>query len=149
MLAILATMLDNCYCYSSSSLCVVATCACSRALQALCLCSAPLSAVTPTFMLNALCSIAFLLIMPHAVLLIAYESMHVLMCRVVGDVGMAGVPIDSVEDMKQLFDGIPLDKVTFAHTAVLIVYNAQIEHGRVTTLLCCIYICTYTCNVGN
>jgi methylmalonyl-CoA mutase len=37
--------------------------------------------------------------------------MCVPMHRVVGDVGMAGVPIDSVEDMKQLFDGIPLDKV--------------------------------------
>ena len=31
--------------------------------------------------------------------------------RVVGDVGEAGVAIDSVEDMKILFDGIPLDEV--------------------------------------
>src|SRR3978361_2257979 len=31
--------------------------------------------------------------------------------RVVGDVGKAGVAIDSVEDMKILFDGIPLDKM--------------------------------------
>eukprot|EP00953_Heterococcus_sp_UTEX-ZZ885_P025198 13704-Heterococcus_DN1.PRE.1 len=37
------------------------------------------------------------------------------MDRVVGDVGMAGVPIDSVEDMKQLFDGIPLDKLEYMH----------------------------------
>ena len=37
-----------------------------------------------------------------------YDSDHE---RVVGDVGMAGVPISSVEDMKVLFDGIPLDKV--------------------------------------
>ena len=34
-----------------------------------------------------------------------YDSDHE---RVVGDVGMAGVAIDSVEDMKILFDGIPL-----------------------------------------
>ena len=32
--------------------------------------------------------------------------------RVKGDVGMAGVAIDSVEDMKILFDGIPLDKMS-------------------------------------
>ena len=31
--------------------------------------------------------------------------------RVEGDVGMAGVAIDTVEDMRVLFDGIPLDKV--------------------------------------
>ena len=37
-----------------------------------------------------------------------YDSDHP---RVAGDVGMAGVAIDSVEDMKILFDGIPLDKV--------------------------------------
>ena len=36
--------------------------------------------------------------------------------RVVGDVGMAGVPIDSVEDMKVLFDGIPLDKMSVSMT---------------------------------
>lgn len=36
--------------------------------------------------------------------------------RVVGDVGMAGVAIDSVEDMKVLFDGIPLDKVSVSMT---------------------------------
>ena len=36
--------------------------------------------------------------------------------RVVGDVGMAGVAIDSVEDMKILFDGIPLDKISVSMT---------------------------------
>ncbi len=36
--------------------------------------------------------------------------------RVVGDVGKAGVAIDSVEDMKTLFDGIPLDKVSVSMT---------------------------------
>jgi methylmalonyl-CoA mutase len=35
---------------------------------------------------------------------------------VVGDVGKAGVAIDSVEDMKILFDGIPLDKMTVSMT---------------------------------
>ena len=33
-----------------------------------------------------------------------------------GDVGMAGVAIDSVEDMKILFDGIPLDKMSVSMT---------------------------------
>ena len=37
-----------------------------------------------------------------------YDSDHP---RVTGDVGKAGVAIDSVEDMKILFDGIPLDKM--------------------------------------
>lgn len=36
--------------------------------------------------------------------------------RVHGDVGMAGVAIDSVEDMKMLFDGIPLDKMSVSMT---------------------------------
>ncbi|OXA56817.1 Methylmalonyl-CoA mutase, mitochondrial [Folsomia candida] len=36
--------------------------------------------------------------------------------RVKGDVGMAGVAIDSVEDMKTLFDGIPLDKMSVSMT---------------------------------
>jgi len=36
--------------------------------------------------------------------------------RVTGDVGMAGVAIDSVEDMKILFDGIPLDKMSVSMT---------------------------------
>jgi len=42
-----------------------------------------------------------------------YDSDHP---RVVGDVGMAGVAIDSVEDMKILFDGIPLDKMSVSMT---------------------------------
>lgn len=33
-----------------------------------------------------------------------------------GDVGMAGVAVDSVEDMKLLFDGIPLDKMSVSMT---------------------------------
>ncbi|CEF67364.1 Methylmalonyl-CoA mutase, mitochondrial [Strongyloides ratti] len=36
--------------------------------------------------------------------------------RVFGDVGMAGVAVDSVEDMKALFDGIPLDKISVSMT---------------------------------
>ena len=36
--------------------------------------------------------------------------------RVTGDVGMAGVAIDSVEDTKILFDGIPLDKMSVSMT---------------------------------
>lgn len=36
--------------------------------------------------------------------------------RVHGDVGMAGVAIDSVEDMKHLFDGIPLGKISTSMT---------------------------------
>ncbi|MDP7603393.1 MAG: methylmalonyl-CoA mutase, partial [Alphaproteobacteria bacterium] len=36
--------------------------------------------------------------------------------RVVGDVGKAGVAIDTVEDMKRLFEGIPLDKVSVSMT---------------------------------
>jgi methylmalonyl-CoA mutase len=42
-----------------------------------------------------------------------YDSDHP---RVKGDVGKAGVAIDSVEDMKILFDGIPLDKVSVSMT---------------------------------
>ncbi|WP_397299621.1 methylmalonyl-CoA mutase [Nonlabens ulvanivorans] len=42
-----------------------------------------------------------------------YDSDH---DRVVGDVGKAGVAIDSVEDMKVLFDGIPLDKMSVSMT---------------------------------
>ncbi|MGR3550398.1 methylmalonyl-CoA mutase [Pseudooceanicola sp.] len=42
-----------------------------------------------------------------------YDSDHP---RVVGDVGKAGVAIDSVEDMKILFEGIPLDKVSVSMT---------------------------------
>eukprot|EP00003_Mantamonas_plastica_P027879 TRINITY_DN610_c0_g1_i3.p1 TRINITY_DN610_c0_g1~~TRINITY_DN610_c0_g1_i3.p1 ORF type:complete len:389 (-),score=98.14 TRINITY_DN610_c0_g1_i3:627-1793(-) len=42
-----------------------------------------------------------------------YDSDHE---RVKGDVGMAGVAVDSVEDMKVLFDGIPLDEMTVSMT---------------------------------
>src|ERR1700733_8981450 len=42
-----------------------------------------------------------------------YDSDHP---RVVGDVGLAGVAIDSVEDMKILFDGIPLDRMSVSMT---------------------------------
>lgn len=42
-----------------------------------------------------------------------YDSDHP---RVLGDVGKAGVAIDSVEDMKILFDGIPLDKMSVSMT---------------------------------
>lgn len=42
-----------------------------------------------------------------------YDSDHE---RVVGDVGKAGVAIDSVEDMKVLFDQIPLDKMSVSMT---------------------------------
>ena len=62
-----------------------------------------------------------------------YDSDHP---RVVGDVGKAGVAIDSVEDMKILFEGIPLGEMTVSMTmngAVLPVMAAFIvaaeEHG--------------------
>jgi len=42
-----------------------------------------------------------------------YDSDHP---RVAGDVGKAGVAIDSVEDMKRLFSGIPLDRVSVSMT---------------------------------
>jgi len=42
-----------------------------------------------------------------------YDSDHP---RVVGDVGMAGVAIDSIEDMRVLFDGIPLDQMSVSMT---------------------------------
>jgi methylmalonyl-CoA mutase len=42
-----------------------------------------------------------------------YDSDH---ARVVGDVGKAGVAIDSIEDMRVLFDGIPLDQMTVSMT---------------------------------
>ena len=55
-----------------------------------------------------------------------YDSDHP---RVRGDVGKAGVAVDSVEDMKILFDGIPLDKVSVSMTmngAVLPILAAYI-----------------------
>ena len=42
-----------------------------------------------------------------------YDSDH---SRVAGDVGMAGVAIDSILDMRQLFDGIPLDQMSVSMT---------------------------------
>jgi methylmalonyl-CoA mutase len=59
-----------------------------------------------------------------------YDSDHP---RVVGDVGKAGVAIDSVEDMKILFDGIPLDKMSVSMTmngAVLPVLASFIVAGE-------------------
>eukprot|EP00054_Salpingoeca_dolichothecata_P007233 m.42000 g.42000 ORF g.42000 m.42000 type:complete len:724 (+) comp16940_c0_seq2:47-2218(+) len=58
--------------------------------------------------------------------------------RVEGDVGMAGVAIDSVEDMKQLFDGIPLDNMSVSMTMngavlpVLAMYVVAAEEQGVT-----------------
>jgi methylmalonyl-CoA mutase len=59
-----------------------------------------------------------------------YDSDHP---RVTGDVGKAGVAIDSVEDMKILFDGIPLDKMSVSMTmngAVLPVLAAFVVAGE-------------------
>ena len=42
-----------------------------------------------------------------------YDSDHP---RVTGDIGMAGVAIDTIEDMNTLFDGIPLDKMSVSMT---------------------------------
>ncbi len=68
-----------------------------------------------------------------------YDSDHP---RVLGDVGKAGVAIDSVEDMKILFDGIPLDRVSVSMTmngAVLPVMASYIvaaeEQGVATAQL--------------
>ncbi len=59
-----------------------------------------------------------------------YDSDHE---RVVGDVGKAGVAIDSVEDMKILFDGIPLDQMSVSMTmngAVLPIMACYIVAGE-------------------
>src|SRR5215469_6221914 len=59
-----------------------------------------------------------------------YDSDHP---RVVGDVGKAGVAIDSVEDMKILFEGIPLDQMSVSMTmngAVLPVMACFIVAGE-------------------
>ncbi|MEY2420445.1 MAG: methylmalonyl-CoA mutase [Acidimicrobiaceae bacterium] len=56
-----------------------------------------------------------------------YDSDHP---RVVGDVGKAGVAIDSVEDMKILFDGIPLDRMSVSMTM----------NGAVLPVLACFVI---------
>jgi methylmalonyl-CoA mutase len=59
-----------------------------------------------------------------------YDSDHP---RVAGDVGMAGVAIDSIFDMRTLFDGIPLDKMSVSMTmngAVLPVLALYIVAGE-------------------
>src|SRR5689334_9894325 len=59
-----------------------------------------------------------------------YDSDH---ARVVGDVGKAGVAIDSVEDMKILFEGVPLDRMSVSMTmngAVLPVLASFIVAGE-------------------
>jgi methylmalonyl-CoA mutase len=69
-----------------------------------------------------------------------YDSDHP---RVSGDVGMAGVAIDSIYDMRQLFDGIPLDQMSVSMTMngavlpVLALYVAAaeeqgVEHKQLT-----------------
>ena len=64
-----------------------------------------------------------------------YDSDHP---RVTGDVGMAGVAIDSIYDMRQLFDGIPLDQMTRVDdderrgAAVLALYIVAAEEQGVT-----------------
>ena len=63
-----------------------------------------------------------------------YDSDHP---RVTGDVGKAGVAIDSVEDMKFLFDGIPLDRMSVSMTMngavlpVMAMYIVAAEEQRV------------------
>ena len=59
-----------------------------------------------------------------------YDSDHP---RVAGDVGMAGVAIDSIFDMRTLFDGIPLDKMSVSMTmngAVLPIMALYIVAGE-------------------
>ncbi|MGL4441849.1 MAG: methylmalonyl-CoA mutase, partial [Bosea sp. (in: a-proteobacteria)] len=64
-----------------------------------------------------------------------YDSDHP---RVSGDVGMAGVAIDSILDMRQLFDGIPLDQMSVSMTMngavlpVLALYIVAAEEQGVT-----------------
>ncbi len=61
-----------------------------------------------------------------------YDSDHP---RVTGDVGMAGVAINSIYDMRTLFSGIPLDQMTVSMTmngAVLPVLALYIVGGRGT-----------------
>jgi methylmalonyl-CoA mutase len=58
--------------------------------------------------------------------------------RVIGDVGMAGVAIDSIYDMRELFDGIPLDRMSVSMTMngavlpVLALYVVAAEEQGVT-----------------
>jgi methylmalonyl-CoA mutase len=59
-----------------------------------------------------------------------YDSDHP---RVLGDVGMAGVAVDSILDMRQLFDGIPLDQMSVSMTmngAVLPILALYIVAGE-------------------
>jgi len=64
-----------------------------------------------------------------------YDSDHP---RVAGDVGMAGVAIDSIYDMRQLFEGIPLDEMTVSMTMngavlpVMALYIVAAEEQGVT-----------------
>ena len=64
-----------------------------------------------------------------------YDSDHP---RVIGDVGKAGVAIDSVEDMKILFDGIPLDEMSVSMTM----------NGAVLPILACYIIAAEEQGVG-
>jgi methylmalonyl-CoA mutase len=64
-----------------------------------------------------------------------YDSDHP---RVVGDVGKAGVAIDSVADMKILFDGIPLDKMSVSMTM----------NGAVLPVLACFVVAGEEQGVG-
>jgi len=64
-----------------------------------------------------------------------YDSDHP---RVVGDVGKAGVAIDSVEDMKILFDGIPLEKMSVSMTM----------NGAVLPVLACFVVAGEEQGVG-
>ncbi|PBC02643.1 methylmalonyl-CoA mutase [Mesorhizobium sp. WSM3860] len=63
-----------------------------------------------------------------------YDSDHP---RVAGDVGMAGVAIDSILDMRQLFDGIPLNEMTVSMTMngavlpIMALYIVAAEEQRV------------------
>jgi methylmalonyl-CoA mutase len=64
-----------------------------------------------------------------------YDSDH---ARVTGDVGKAGVAIDSVEDMRRMFDGIPLDQVTVSMTM----------NGAVLPILACFIVAGEEQGVG-
>ena len=62
-----------------------------------------------------------------------YDSDHP---RVEGDVGMAGVAIDSIYDMRQLFDGIPLDQMSVSMTmngAVIPIAQKKDRRGAKTS----------------
>lgn len=78
----------------------------------------------------------------------------------VGDVGMAGVPISSIEDMKILFNKIPLDKVSVSMTmngavlpvlgrrinvSLLIVHYSCCSSGCCSSSCCCCGDCYCYC----